>query len=158
MIRLNPVESRRYVAGQLMWFLCWVGVTVVGACLTPKPEGHGTHTELGLPPCPCVVLFGRPCPGCGLTTSFTATIHGQFGAAFHAHPLGPILYGLFTATALLALYGWWKKRSIDQTVLARRLTAAFVVIFLTFGAVRFALSPHYGDNDSYHQFALAQAR
>jgi len=156
MIRFNPVSSRRYVAGQFVWFLLWVGVTSIGLYLTPSPEGHGTHTELGLPPCPCVVFFGRPCPGCGLTTSFTATLHGNLRLAFRAHPLGPFLYAIFTVTAFLGLWGWWNRKRIDATSLPmRRFSAAAVIAFVAFGVMRFAMSPHYGDHDPYHQWVVA---
>jgi hypothetical protein len=158
MIRFDEVPNRRYVAGQLTWFCMWVAVTAIGLYLAPKPEGHGTHTELGLPPCPCVAIFGRPCPGCGLTTSFTATLHGQFGLAFKAHPLGPILYALFTCTALLCFYGWWKRKRVDFTAPPMRyLSGAFVVIFLIFGVARFVMFPHYGDHDPYHIAVLASS-
>lgn len=151
MIKFWPVASRRLVASQLVWFFVWLAVTSFGIYLSAKPDGHGTHTELGLPPCPSVAVFGRPCPGCGLTTSFTATIHGNFALAFHAHPLGPVLYLLLTVSAWVCLWAWWNRKYIDLTSASfRRLTAGALTVFLLFGAARFILSPHYGDNDAYH--------
>ena len=32
-------------------------------------------------------VTGRPCPFCGLTRAFAFAIHGEFGEAFHYHPL-----------------------------------------------------------------------
>ena len=145
MIRFEPVPHRKLVAHQLIWFALWAAVTTVGACLTPSPNGHGTHTELGLPPCPSVLLFNRPCPGCGLTTSWTAFIHGQFATAFKAHPLGPFLYLGFTFVGIGMLVSFLKCRRFDAG--DRRLTklvGAGVVGFVLFGAVRFAISPNYG--------------
>ena len=35
-----------------------------------NPRTMATHTQLGLPPCNFVTLTGKPCPACGMTTSF----------------------------------------------------------------------------------------
>jgi len=154
MALLEANNDRKKLRGQLLWFLFWCAITAVGAYLTPDKSGHGTHRELGLPPCPSVLLFDRPCPGCGLTTSWTAFIHGQFGAAFHAHPLGPLLYLLFTASAFIALYGWFKRlRFSTDSHEFNRIMIVTVVIFLGFGVTRMALTPHFG-TDSEHWSAL----
>jgi len=140
----EPAERRRHLSGQLMMFGVWLCVTVTAAVLHPDPSGHGTHTQLGLPPCPSVLLFNRPCPGCGLTTSFTALIHGQFAFAFHAHPLGPFLYLGMTAWAWLSMYGWIKNWRLDGGgPTFNRIVAGFAVIFFGFGLIRMALDPGY---------------
>ncbi|MDR3687843.1 MAG: DUF2752 domain-containing protein [Fimbriimonas sp.] len=116
----------------------------MGVCLHPNKSGHGTHEQLGLPPCPSVLIFDRPCPGCGLTTSWTALIHGDFAYAFHAHPLGPPMYLIFTLSALFALYGWWKgKRFATDTPEFNRVMIVTVIVFLAFGFARMALTPHF---------------
>jgi uncharacterized protein DUF2752 len=140
----RPCENRRPLKGQLSWFIAWVAVTGIAAVLTPDAHGHGTHQQLGLPPCPSVLLFDRPCPGCGLTTSWTALMHGQFGFAFHAHPLGPLLYAMFTALAWLSLYGWVTRRMLmTDTPKFNRVAIAAVTAFLAFGLVRMAITPHF---------------
>lgn len=134
----------RIRAGQLVWFFAWLFVTAFAIYLHPDPHGHGTHQELGLPPCPSVLLFDRPCPGCGLTTSWTAFVHGDFAMAFKAHPLGPFLYVFFTAGALLSLYGWRKKVLLltDTKTFTRWFSFGFA-IFIGFGAFRMATTPHF---------------
>ena len=127
-------------------FAVWLGVTAVGLVLRPSPTGHGTHRQLGLPPCPSVVLCDRPCPGCGLTTSWTALLHGDFSASFHAHPLGFLLYATFTGVAILTLRGALTGRPTMSPEVANRLVWAVVAVLLTFGAYRFATTPHYGDS------------
>jgi hypothetical protein len=67
-------------------------VVVTAALLTPNPAGHGTHTQLGLPPCGFIVLTGYPCPGCGLTTCFSAMAHFDPIAAAAANPFGVMLF------------------------------------------------------------------
>jgi hypothetical protein len=165
MAMFEPGSTRRSLAGQLMWFFAWVGVTVVGLfLLTPDPSGHGTHTQLGLPPCPSAFLFDRPCPGCGLTTSFTATVQGQFGAAFRAHPFGPILYGVFTATAMMALVGWWRgHRLVTESKQFNWSLVALTVAFVAFSVARALTISEYavaGDWPSPKsvQVELGQAR
>lgn len=127
-----------------MWFGAWLFVTVCGVALKPATAGHGTHQELGLPPCPCVLIFNRPCPGCGLTTSFTALLHGRFREAFKAHWMGPLLYLLFTVTALGAGYAFLKKKrfEIHQQPIQNFLVA-FTVAFVAYGIIRFAVVNHY---------------
>ena len=145
MALLEYGQPRKALKSQITWFGAWAFVTGIGAFLTPDKSGHGTHQQLGLPPCPSVLLFDRPCPGCGLTTSWTAFIHGNFAEAFHAHPLGPPMYLLFTFTALMGLYGYVRgARFATDSKEFTRITAVAVTIFLTFGVVRMAITPHFG--------------
>jgi hypothetical protein len=136
---------RTKLAGQAMWFAGWFFVTCFAAYLKPDPSGHGTHQQLGLPPCPSVLLFDRPCPGCGLTTSWTALVHGQIGFAFHAHAIGPFLYLLFTVSAWLALYGFLTgKRLMLEAKIPSRIIYATAILFIGFGVVRMAVTPGFG--------------
>ncbi|MBS1715355.1 MAG: DUF2752 domain-containing protein [Armatimonadetes bacterium] len=139
MVLFDAGWPKKKLSGQAVWFGVWLVVTLVAALLHPSRNHHGTHTQLGLPPCPSVFLFHRPCPGCGLTTSWTATVHGDLPTAFQAHPLGPVLYGVFTAMAWLSLIGYLKglrlrSESRPATVL---LTTIFFAV-LGFGVFRFA--------------------
>lgn len=63
----------------------------LAAWLTPNPAGHGTHAQLGLVPCGWVVAFDKPCPTCGMTTSFAHAANGHFLSALHAQPLAALL-------------------------------------------------------------------
>ncbi len=130
---------RKFLIGQLIWFGLWVLGTGIGAfLLNPSAEGHGTHRQLGLPPCGSVVMFDRPCPGCGMTTSWTHFIHGHFVESFRPHPLGPIVYMLFTLTALMCLYGYIRgQRLITESKFATRSLVAAILIFSGFGVLRF---------------------
>ncbi len=150
MALLEKGFERKALTSQALWFGAWFAVTIIGACLNPDKSGHGTHQQLGLPPCPSVLLFDRPCPGCGLTTSWTAFIHGHFAEAFHAHPLGPPLYLLYTTSAMFALVGWFKgARFSTQSKEFNRIMAVTIVIFITFGLTRMALTPHFGTPEEH---------
>ncbi|MFB3893718.1 MAG: DUF2752 domain-containing protein [Phycisphaerae bacterium] len=92
----QEAAASRWGRGTLRWFgavaaLPCLAVLVVGAVLTPRAAGHGTHEELGLPPCAMLANTGWPCPSCGLTTSVSAAVHGQFAAAARAQPFGILL-------------------------------------------------------------------
>ena len=56
-----------------------------------SPRTMATHTTLGLPPCNFVVLTGKPCPSCGMTTSFSLLVRGDVRASLNANWTGTIL-------------------------------------------------------------------
>lgn len=66
-----------------------------------RPLRLGTHEQLGLPPCAFYRATGIPCPTCGLTTSFSLCLHGDWRAAWRANNVGPILVVAFI------LGGFW---------------------------------------------------
>lgn len=154
MALFESVASRKVIKGQLIWFTSWLFITIVGLSLSPDPTGHGTHQHLGLPPCPSVLLFDRPCPGCGLTTSWTALLHGNFALAFAAHPIGPLMYVMFTLSAFACLYGYVKQMRFDSDIRPINLaTKAFLAVFVAFGVGRFLLEPNFA---TQHEKVLAQ--
>ncbi|NBT61963.1 MAG: DUF2752 domain-containing protein [Planctomycetota bacterium] len=51
----------------------------------------GTHEQLGFPPCNFMILTGKPCPSCGMTTSFALMVRGDLGNALNANPVGSAL-------------------------------------------------------------------
>lgn len=52
--------------------------------------------------CPFRLLTGLPCPGCGLSRSWSALVHGDLGEALAQHAFGPLLFALAIA-ALVAV-------------------------------------------------------
>ena len=156
---LEPCDDKKILNGQLVTFAIWLAITAFGIYLSPSPHGHGTHEQLGLPPCPSVLFFNRPCPGCGLTTSWTATIHGRFIEAFHAHPLGPLLYLGFTYVALVGLWAYTKKFRIDTG--GRAWSVGMMVgalVFFGFGFIRFALNDHFAAPDEITNYVQRLSR
>jgi hypothetical protein len=144
MLRFDHGVDRKFLVGQLSWFVGWVIVTAIGAYLKPSSQGHGTHQQLGLPPCPSVFMFGRLCPGCGMTTAFSATIKGDFATAWNANPFGTLGYVLFTISAILAIYGWIKGIKIDTNTKPYNIGISILIgSFILFGAYRFFLMPVY---------------
>lgn len=140
LVQTRHAFTRRRVASQLAWFGLWALVTALCLFMKPDPKGFGTHTQLGLPPCPSIIIWGKPCPACGLTTSFTATAHLDFAKAFQAHPFGPPMYALFTISGLVALYGYLRMRHIELTQLGNWVVAGLILVYFAFGVVRFAMA------------------
>jgi len=137
-------STRSRTVPNLLWFLVWIGVTAVGLWLTPSTHGHGTHQSLGLSPCPSALILGRPCPGCGLTTSWTHLLHGQIAESFRVHWLGPIGYLLFTVGAWIGGIGFLKGFRWNQdSVSLNRWIVVLVAIFFLYGGLRFALVTDY---------------
>jgi hypothetical protein len=63
----------------------------IAAFLTPDAHHFGTHQQLGLPPCSFYMLFGVPCPTCGMTTSWAHLMRGEIVTAFRVNAGGAML-------------------------------------------------------------------
>lgn len=142
MVQFEPGWPRKRLAGHILWFGLWVGVTVVALFLRPSEDGHGTHQQLGLPPCPSVLFFGRLCPGCGMTTSFAETVRGHFADAWQANPFGLVVYVLFTLSAWACLYGFWtEKRMSTETKPFQITMGTLIAAFMVFSVYRWFAMP-----------------
>lgn len=71
--------------------LALLALLVSAGTMTPDERGHGTHQQLGLPPCTFYVIFQRPCPACGMTTSWAWLLRGEIGRALVANAGGMLL-------------------------------------------------------------------
>jgi len=90
--------SGRYRLGLILLAIGLAALLGLARALEPNPQGRGTHQQLGLPPCTFVVLFGRPCPTCGMTTSWAYLVRGHVVAALRSNTSGALL-------GMLALVG-----------------------------------------------------
>ena len=81
-----------------------LGLLATAAVLRPSPSGHGTHQQLGLPPCTFWVLFHRPCPTCGMTTAWAHLMRGEWIDACRANT-GGVLLGVLAMVAAPWLLG-----------------------------------------------------
>jgi hypothetical protein len=110
------------------------GLLGVAAGLKPEPCGHGTHEQLGLPPCSFSVLFHRPCPSCGMTTAWACLVRAQPGDALRANAGGTLLAILAAAgvpwlLASAAAGRWlgWKPRAATAAWLGSGIAAVTLV-------------------------------
>lgn len=119
----DAVAPKRGVSEKLVNRIVWailfvvpVAVFITAALIEPAPAGHGTHMQLGLPPCGFIEVTGLPCPGCGLTTSFAHMIRGHFIGAAFANPFGVLLFGMTAAWIPLAAFGVVRGFSVLATL------------------------------------------
>jgi len=94
--------QERALAGLV--FLACLALLFVAGWLTPSADGHGTHTQLGLPPCAWEVAFNKPCMTCGMTTAFAYAAHGNLPQSAIAQPFGFFLAILTSVVAWGALH------------------------------------------------------
>lgn len=113
-------------------------VVALSAWLSPDRRGFGTHQQLGLPPCSFEAVTHVPCPGCGLTTSFTNMAHLHVVDAFRAHLMGPLLFALTLAVALAAPVAIRRGWSV-QGVLALPWLTAYLGVTLAAGMITFSV-------------------
>jgi hypothetical protein len=95
--RKRGFQPRVYAA--LVALAC-LTLLAVGAGLAPDSDGHGTHTQLGLPPCAFAAVLGKPCATCGMTTAVSAAATGNLTKALAVQPFGAGL-------AIAAASGFW---------------------------------------------------
>jgi hypothetical protein len=123
---------------------CPLALAALAILFEPAPEGHGTHTQLGLPPCTFLELTALPCPGCGVTTAAVLAAQGEFAGALAVQPFGASL-----ALGLAAFPLWVLIRALGGADLGappgRRAVRGlmFLAGFLALGAwfYRLALVP-----------------
>ena len=88
-----------------------MAVLVTAKTLSPDDRGRGTHEQLGLPPCTFYLIFQRPCPACGMTTSWAWLLRGNVGRAVAANAGGALLAMLSVVAApwmlISAIRGRW---------------------------------------------------
>jgi len=133
--------SERLLAAALA--VACLAMLTTGALLDADPAGHGTHTSLGLAPCPWPVLFDKPCPTCGMTTAVTHAASAEPIQAILAQPFGALIalaaataFWLAAATALtgirLSPYASLLLRPTAMIVVAALFAAAWLFKMLTF--------------------------
>lgn len=109
----------------------------VAAWLQPDPQGLGTHQQFGLPPCTFRVLFGLPCPTCGMTTAWAHLVRGELGAALQVNAAGALLAMLAVAAVPWltgsAATGRWLGRPPNASVVAWTAAAISLMAFLQWG-------------------------
>ena len=83
--------------------------------------------RLSFIPCPFRVWTDLPCPLCGLTRSFAATLKLDLSTAFGFHPLGPIVFiVVVTMVAIVALSACFRLKPVFN--LSLKWQAGFFLI------------------------------
>lgn len=126
-----PAAVRGHLGSRLVWLVLFslpLAVVITATTLNPDPAGHGTHTQLGLPPCGFLETTGLPCPGCGLTTCFSHMVRLEIVGAAAANPFGVALFLVTFFTIPIA--GWGMIRGLPVMDTLERLHFEKVVVLL----------------------------
>lgn len=89
--------------------------------------------------CPFRLLTGLPCPLCGLTRSWVATMHGDLPTALTLNPFGPPAMALAVVTVLIGLRALLEQGRRDRSLSPRpggRVLAFAGIALLVYGAGR----------------------
>ena len=128
---LRATPGDRIGAGVIA-ILC-LTVLSIGAWLSPATQGHGTHKQLGLRPCMWVVTLDKPCPTCGMTTSFSHAGEGSWIQSAKTQPMGTVLV-LMTATvfwgAMIQTITGARFNTVIQPALRPRVFLIFGILLL----------------------------
>lgn len=93
---LRRAVTRWWFGEAFVLALC-LGVVLGALLLDPSPDAVSLFgVEIPMM-CGFRRLTGMPCPGCGMTRSFSFLAHGDLLAAVRVNFLGPLLF-LFVAT------------------------------------------------------------
>jgi hypothetical protein len=108
-----PLGLRGRLTAALTAGTCFV-VLAIAAVLPPNSSGMGTHRELGLEECSFLLRTGLPCPSCGMTTSFSWFMHGNWLASFYVQPFGMALALATLIRVWAALYTAFTGKPVHQ--------------------------------------------
>jgi len=113
----------------------WVAIFAVAAWLKPydavgQPLRMETHRQLGLPPCNFYEWTGKPCPSCGMTTSFALLVRGDVWNSLKANAVGTLL-----ALWGIVLIPW----CVISSLLGRYLFVRSVEVWLLGAVIVFVL-------------------
>jgi cytochrome bd-type quinol oxidase subunit 2 len=85
------------------------------------------------------LAIGLPCPGCGLTRSFAALLHGAFREAFFWHPLPLLALALLPVAVPLFIV---LRRRQQSKAIAATLWVALAVILAVYAVRMLLYFPH----------------
>ncbi len=99
----RPPRMARYVRALLLLMAVFFAA-VIGVALWLDPYERNedgtataktmeTHRQMGLPRCNSVEYLGKPCPACGMTTSFALLAHADVVNSLKANWVGTLLCG-----------------------------------------------------------------
>ncbi|MCA8971583.1 MAG: DUF2752 domain-containing protein [Planctomycetes bacterium] len=103
----------------LLVILALAGLALMGwlvVATDPDPRGFGTHEQLGMQPCSWPLLYGEPCPTCGVTTAASLVVHLRPVEAVRVQPFGAVLTIALVAFVLAALLHAVRGRSLVARV------------------------------------------
>ena len=91
-----------------------------------RPRRMALYVQLGLPKCSSVQMFGKPCPACGMTTSFALLTHGDVVNSMRANWVGTLM-----CAAVIVLTPWLLVSAVRGRLLWVRNGELFSTIILS---------------------------
>ncbi|HYV38805.1 MAG TPA: DUF2752 domain-containing protein [Gemmataceae bacterium] len=120
-------------------------ITVFSVAIWLNPYGANgeaqraeTHMQLGLPECTFKTLTGKPCPSCGMTTSFALFVRGDVWNSLQANCIGTLLASFCLVMIPYTLVSAWRGRFLLLMSLDW-LLPRFIVVFAVLMLVRWGL-------------------
>lgn len=109
-----------------------VGAIITAFVVTPAASTSGPTL------CPFRLITGLPCPGCGLTRSWTAATHGDIADAFSYNFFGPIslLATIMFVVAVGALLVRKRPAATITPVLRHPVVWTVVIVWVLYGVAR----------------------
>ncbi|KAF0969021.1 MULTISPECIES: DUF2752 domain-containing protein [Mycobacteriales] len=112
------------------------GTAAVAAACVLTPAGIAAGPGI----CPFAMTTGLPCPGCGLTRSWVALMHGDVAESFRFNVFGPILLVLTAVTVVFAAVTLVRRRRMPldgwRDIVLGRAGAVLLGAWLSYGLVR----------------------
>jgi len=134
--RQIPLSGRDRLTASVL-ALGLLALLAVAAFLKPDPRGLGTHQQFGLPPCTFRFFLGRPCPSCGMTTSWAHLVRGQLIGALRASVGGTLLGALAVLSVpwlvVSAAWGRWLGWAPNGTTVGWVASAILLVTLIDWG-------------------------
>lgn len=84
--------------------------------------------------CPIALLFGLPCPGCGLTRALGHATHGHFRESFEFHPIWPLIAGYFTFVWIVKIIETRREEPLKLPVY--KIGGTALIVLMSFWALR----------------------
>lgn len=135
---VRPAPMTRVVRASLIAVgVALAAVFAAAASINPYGVDGGartmsTHTQLGLPPCNFAELSGKPCPSCGMTTSFALLVRGDVSNSLRANWVGTAICVIWALTLVWALASALWGRAL---LIPRRRGAGETIFTVITGAV-----------------------
>jgi len=90
--------------------------------------------------CPFKMIFGIPCPGCGLTTGFLAILRLDFLEAYQANVLAIPLFLAFVLVTILAITDFIYKKEVLIKLRYTPLSNKTISILIAITAINWAVN------------------
>ena len=127
----------------LLVLLALLGVALVVTLVLvtdPDPRGFGTHEQLGMQPCSWPLVYGMPCPTCGVTTAASLVVHLRPVEALALQPFGAVLMIAVLVFVVAALRFSWRGQSLVARIAfwpwAWIFLGATVLLLVSYAIVR----------------------